>query len=241
MNPRRDNTRQIVASDGTPVKIINIIDDHSRVAVASRAAPTADTAAFLDAVCDGADQWGWPARILTDNARALKRLATHVAELGVGSGHSRPYHPQTCGKVERFHHTLKQFLTAQPDAHTITELQPLLDRFTDHYNHHRPHRSLDRHTPATIHATHPPTGPAHPPHDTPTRIHRVTVTGGSCYINRDYAITVGATHNGTTATVIITNQRCHIFIAGTLVRALTLDPTRRHQPLYDRPGRPTPP
>ncbi|MDX1450146.1 MAG: hypothetical protein R3246_13910, partial [Acidimicrobiia bacterium] len=79
------------------------------------------------------------------------------------------------------------------------------------------------------------------PLDTPTRIHRVTVTGGVCHLNTDYSISIGAAHNAATATVIITGTRCHIFINGALIRALTLDPNRRYQPLHNRPGRPTPP
>ena len=56
---------------------------------------------------------------------------------------SRPNHPTTCGKVERFQQTLKKWLRAQPDQPaTIAELQTLLDTFLEAYNRHRPHRSL---------------------------------------------------------------------------------------------------
>src|SRR5690606_16569770 len=65
---------------------------------------------------------------------------------------SRPAHPTTCGKVERFQQTLKKWLTEQPDQPATTaELQALLNQFTDEYNHRRPHRSLPhRATPATL-------------------------------------------------------------------------------------------
>ncbi len=60
--------------------------------------------------------------------------------------HSRPYHPQTCGKVERFHQTLKKWLARQPWAATIGRLQAQLDTFTIYHNTVGPHRALDRST-----------------------------------------------------------------------------------------------
>ncbi len=62
--------------------------------------------------------------------------------LDVTQINSTPNHPTTCGKVERFHQTLKKWLTGQPRATTIAELQTQLDAFADEYNHRRPHRSL---------------------------------------------------------------------------------------------------
>jgi transposase InsO family protein len=81
---------------------------------------------------------------------------------GIKVSHSRPYHPQTCGKVERFHQTEKKWLTAQPRAATVAGLQHQLDRFTRYYNTVRPHRALRRCTPAQAYAARPkavPTGP----------------------------------------------------------------------------------
>lgn len=57
-----------------------------------------------------------------------KLLARHRVQ------HSRPYHPQTCGKVERFHQTLKKFLAKQPPACSIAELQSQIDSFIAYYN-----------------------------------------------------------------------------------------------------------
>ena len=83
---------------------------------------------------------------------------------------SRPNHPTTCGKVERFQQTLKKWLRAQtPQPSTIAELQTLLDDFAEAYNHHRPHRSLPhRATPHTIYTARPKAAPRHrrdPHHD----------------------------------------------------------------------------
>lgn len=72
---------------------------------------------------------------------------TEFERLGVVAKHSSPYHPQTCGKVERYHQTMKKFLRKQPPATTMRELQAQLDWFTNYYNTVRPHRALGRRTP----------------------------------------------------------------------------------------------
>ena len=59
----------------------------------------------------------------------------------------RPSHPQTQGKIESFHQTLKKWLKARPPAQTLPEQQRLLDEFRHWYNHERPHRALGRDTP----------------------------------------------------------------------------------------------
>ena len=105
-----------------------------------------------------------PASTLTDNGMVYTvRLAGgrqggrnglehQLRDWNVVQKNSRPNHPTTCGKVERFQQTLKNWLRAQPDQPaTIVELQALLDRFRTEYNHHRPHRSLPhRATPAPL-------------------------------------------------------------------------------------------
>lgn len=233
-----DDTGWVLA-EGTPVKIIALIDDCSRVAVALKAVPTCTTASAFQAFSEAAERWGWPARFLSDNATYFRRgLGEALGVLGIEAGHSRPYHPQTCGKVERLHQTLKRFLSAQAPASTLSELQAQLDRFGDYYNHQRPHRSLGRRTPAQVFAATPKSGPSSRALDPATAIHRVRVSNGTCYINRSYNISVGATYDGQLATVIITGVACHVFIAGRLVREFTLTLGRRTQPLYDRPGRP---
>ncbi len=65
--------------------------------------------------------------------------------------HSRPYHPQTCAKVERFHQTLKRYLARQRRAATVAELQGQLDRFTGDNHHEHRHSGIGYHTPASVH------------------------------------------------------------------------------------------
>lgn len=226
-------------ADGRRVFVITLLDDCTRFCPGLKAVPAPTGAAALDAMCQAAQRHGWPQRFLSDNAKAYKEtLAAAVGKLGVDHRHGRPHHPQTQGKVERFHQTLQKWLRAQPQAATVDQLQTQLDEFTIVYNTQRPHRALGRNTPTSVYQATPKAGPADRPLGTPTRISRVTVSNGVCYLSKGYTITVGAAHNGATATVIVTNLTCHIFINGTLIRHFTLDPTRRFQPLYDRPGRP---
>jgi transposase InsO family protein len=233
-----DDTGWLLA-DGSEVKIINVVDDCTRVCVASVAVAGCTGATALTAMASGAAEWGWPERFLSDNAPALCQvLAGALAQLGIAAGHSRPYHPQTCGKVERFHHTLKLFLAAQPAAGSLAELQAHLDRFRAYYNHQRPHRALGRAIPATVWATTPRSGPASQPLTAPTTVSVNTVHGGTINPSQRLKISLGATHNGQHATTIITGTAAHVFINGHCIRQLTIDPTRRNQPLHNRPGRP---
>jgi hypothetical protein len=80
--------------------------------------------------------------------------------LGVQQKNGSPGHPQTQGKTERFHQTLQRWLRARPTARTLPELQQQLDAFTEHYNEHRPHRALNRTTPAAAYQATPKAAPA---------------------------------------------------------------------------------
>ena len=226
-------------ADGTEVKILNVLDDHSRLLIASTAMATCTGAAALAALTEAAAVLGWPTRFLSDNAKAFRHiLAEALAHLGIASSHSRPHHPQTNGKVERFHQTLKKWLAQQPRAATLDHLQSQLDAFRYLYNHHRPHRSIGRQKPAQVWTQAPKSGPADRPLGAPTTVHHSIVVNGAISVRRRWSIALGAAHNTETALTVITGTACHVFINGRLVRHLTLDPTRRHQRLHPRPSRP---
>ena len=144
-------------ADTTEVEIVNVIDDHSRLAVASRVLRTATAPAVLEVFQTAGATWGLPAALLTDNGCVYTTwhrggpnvMQTELLALGIDYRHSRPYHPQTCGKVERFHRTLKAFLAKQPKPASIGELQAQVDRFCAYYNDVRPHRAVGRRPPRT--------------------------------------------------------------------------------------------
>jgi transposase InsO family protein len=227
-------------ADGTPVKILNVLDDHSRYCVASTAMLHSCTGAAALAVLAAAAVFlGWPARFWSDNARAFKSaLATALAPLGVTASHPRPYHPQGNGKIERFHQTVQKWLARQPAAATVAELQAQLDRFRHLYNTQRPHRALDRRFPADVWTNAPKTGPAARPLGTTTAVYDTVVHGGHCFAG-PYAISITTAYHRQRALTVITGTACHVFIDGQLVRRLTLNPDRRIQPIYHHLGRPT--
>jgi Integrase core domain len=164
--------------------------------------------------------------------------------LGVKLDHSRPYHPQTCGKVERFHQTQKKWLAAQPKATTIGQLQRQLDRFRRYYNTVRPHRALGRRTPAEAYAARPnavPTGPIIDPHHR-VRTDRIDGTGTVTlrHNSRLHHIGLGRRLAGTPVTVLVADLQIRVVHAhnGELIRELTLDPNRDYQPTGRPPGPP---
>jgi transposase InsO family protein len=240
-------------ADGSPVEILNIIDDHSRVNIAAKARRITLGPQVVDTFTAAFTQWGVPASVLTDNGaiftakqRGEGRVALEVALglRGIRLGHSRPYHPQTCGKVERFHQTQKKWLAAQPPAATLIVLQRQLDRFSRYYNTVRPHRALDRRTPAQAYAARPkaiPTGPVIPAH---YRVRNDIIdTGGSVTLrhnSRLHHIGLGTRLAGTPVTLLVDNLRIRVIHrhTGELIRELTLDPTRDYQPRGLPPGPP---
>jgi transposase InsO family protein len=157
-----DATR-IVAADETEVWVVDVIDDHSRFLLAAIAGPAATGDLAWDAFEIAASRYGLPRQVLSDNGLIFTgRLhGTEVAfevslkELGVELINSAPYHPQTLGKLERFHRTVKEWLHDEGPPETLEHLQELLDGFRFHYNRRRPHQGIDDATPAGTLRRHP--------------------------------------------------------------------------------------
>ena len=142
-------------ADASPVETLNFLDDKSRLAVACKTFVTVKAADPVHVFHSASNEFGFPASLLSDNAAVFTAksrggkvlLELELERLGIVFKHSTPYHPQTCGKVERFHQTLKRFLRKQSPAGSLAELQFQLDAFRDYYNSRRPHRALNRQTP----------------------------------------------------------------------------------------------
>jgi transposase InsO family protein len=153
-------------ADGTDTEILNWLDDHSRLLLSCTVHQHVTGTDVVETFTDTTKTYGIPASTLTDNGlvytarfRGSKNAFEYlIASMGITQKNGHPYHPQTQGKIERFHQTLKRWLTAQPPAATAADLQTQLDHFRIIYNQQRPHRALDRATPqqawdATIKAT----------------------------------------------------------------------------------------
>ena len=232
--------------DRTDSEILTWLDDHARYALsvtAHRSVTAPIVVTTFDTTCD---QHGHPASVLTDNGlyytarfsrggvNGPNRFEQHLIDLGIQQKHSRPNHPTTCGKVERFQHTLKKWLARQTPARTITELQHQLDAFVELYNHHRPHRSLNRRTPAQAYAALPKATPGQPADTWRTRGDRVDTTGRITLRHNGqlHHIGIGRPHAGTPIVMLVHNLDIRIInkTTGELLRTLTLDPTRNYQP-----------
>ena len=225
-------------ADGSPVKIMNLLDDGSRVLTASQAHRAESFDAAWGTVIAGFEGWGMPERVLHDNAKAFLSLGKRLGQIGIADTCSRAFHPQTCGKVERFHQTLKKWLSKQGPAQTPAGLQTQLDQFSLIYNYQRPHRGIGRQTPATRWKEMPKSGPGDRPLNTPTQIVTNKIRHQGWVTGHGYDFAVGTAHRGHPATIILTGSNCHIFTPDGLVRHLHIDPTRKTQPLHTRPGRP---
>lgn len=137
---------------------LTILDDHSRFAVALQACAR-NTRLIVQAVlinvfrlyglpdwitCDNGPPWGSSGR------GHYTQLTVWLIRLGIGVSHSRPYHPQTQGKDERFHRTLEAELLRYQTATTLTKWQlQHFDPWREIYNHERPHESLGDQVPAS--------------------------------------------------------------------------------------------
>lgn len=235
------------------VKIFNIVDDHSRVVIRSRAVAEATTEEAWTTFCQGAQRWGLPAGTLSDNGLCFSGKLRHVEvffeaqlrDAGVRPITSRPWHPQTAGKVERFQQTLKKWLRKRRRlAASIEELQADLDEFTRIYNTERPHQGIGRQIPIDRWRASPAAGPAdealaHP--DWSSKHLQVTVNDNGCVRADHFRIHVGIEHQARSALVIVDKTRANVFIDGDLVRHLELDRSRVYQPSGRRRGGPRKP
>ena len=207
---------RLTRPDGTPgadAEILCFVDDHSRYALSvtchRRVTGPAVVAAFRQTVADQ----GIPASVLSDNGMVfttrfaggqagrdtLNGFQAELRHLGVIEKHSKPNHPTTCGKVERFQQTLKKWLRAQPQQpQTVAELQALCDQFVSYYNSSRPHRSLGRRTPTAAYQARPKAAPGGSDSQPQARIRRDIIdTGGTLTLRHNgwlHHIGVGRTH-----------------------------------------------
>ena len=241
---------------GTDVEIITWLDDHSRYALHVSAHARVTAPIVLTTFTQAADLHGYPASTLTDNGMVYTvRLAGRGRQGGKNSfeaelsrrhivqKNSRPNHPTTCGKAERFQQTMKKWLRAQPvQPSTLAELQALLDLFTDEYNHRRPHRSLPhRATPATAYNLRPKASPG-TDRDTHDRVRHDKISKAGTVTLRIAGrlrhIGIGRTYAGTYVILLVQDLDVRVVHAATgeLLRELTIDPRRDYQPTNRPPG-----
>lgn len=136
---------------------LTVLDDHSRFALAAAPCANERTETVKDKLVQTFRLYGLPAAMIMDNGAPwgdgpgspYTPLGVWLIELGVAISHSRPYHPQTMGKDERFHRSLKAELLAARTFANLAEAAVALERWRDVYNHERPHEALNLAVPAS--------------------------------------------------------------------------------------------
>jgi transposase InsO family protein len=136
---------------------LTMIDDHSRYSQILKACTNERTETVKTHLIDAFRRFGLPKRMNMDNGNPwgnptgarYTKLTVWLIRLGVGISHSRPLHPQTNGKDERFHRTLKAELLGSRWFSTIAEVQKAFDRWREIYNHERPHEALGLDVPSS--------------------------------------------------------------------------------------------
>ena len=229
-------------ADSSKIEILNLIDDHSRLCLASVAVRTVKAADALQTFYSAVEEFGLPARFLSDNAavfsgksrRGRVALESELDRLGIQCVHSTPYHPQTCGKVERFHQTLKLFLAHQAPAESIPHLQLQLDAFRTIYNQQRPHRALDGRTPFQAFSARLKASPSPAQSQLDYRIRRDRLDSGGRvtlrYLSRLRHFHVSYKHRRQEVILLVAGAHVRVIAEdGALLRELTLDPSRDYQ------------
>lgn len=235
-------------TDGTDTEIIGWLDDHSRYLLHLSAHRRVSGKTVTETFTATAGEHGYPASTLTDNGNVYttkyaggargrgtaNAFETFLALEGITQKNGKPYKPTTQGKIERFWQTLKKYLAAHP-ASTIDELQHNLDVFRDYYNTQRPHRSLNRRTPAFAYTLIPKAAPAQPDDPDLWRVrYDIVDSSGKIslrYGNRMLHLGIGRGHARTEIIALIHNTKATVITSdGTVLGEYDINPATGYQP-----------
>lgn len=229
---------------GTLVCILRIIDDHSRMIMATHAAEAETTVDAWRCVEIAIARHGVPAMLLSDGGSAfssrrqrggISDFEARLRELGINPVVSSPFHPQTCGKKERDWQPLKRWLAAQPAAADLPDLQQLLDAYDVLFNTERPHQALAGQTPAERFVATAKATPAPGPVPPPCRVTQPMVRDhGRVDLGNGYRLCIGPEWNGVRVTVVRDDLDVVVLKDAHIITRHRIDPTRKHQ----RSGRP---
>ena len=240
--PAPDDLWQIDAfehalADGTSVVVFEIKDDCSRTQIANLAWPREDADGAWLCLTRGIEEWGKPLLVLSDNSLSFNgrvhgvvvQVEKNLRALGIKPITCRPGHPQTNGKNERGHSTLRRWLRVRPPAADLAGLQAQLDSYQTAYNN-RPHQGLDpNQTPLERRVAARRPRPEQGPIPEPTVVRYCTVKPRGFLTWDGIRVSVDRELAGRACTVFGTGDHLLIFYRHYLVRDLVLDRTRRSQ------------
>ncbi len=135
---------------------LTILDDHSRFSLCIKACPNEQYLTVKERLIETFEQYGLPKQFNVDNGNPWgnsqlfrhTQLTVWLMRMGVRVTHSRPRHPQTNGKLERFHRTLKKDVLSQQVITNFAQAQKLFDEWRVIYNYERPHQAIDMLVPS---------------------------------------------------------------------------------------------
>lgn len=229
-------------ADGSEVEILSWLDDHSRYLVACTAVARVAGDDVVATFTAAGDVHGWPAATLTDNGAVYTSRFTGgrntfeylLAYLGIRQKNGSPAHPQTQGKIERFHQTLKRYLGQRPAPGSLAELQAQLDAFRAAYNEERPHRAIGRLTPGDAYRAAPKASPSNAGHRGHFRL-RYDITDGKGGMTlrragRLHHLAIGAAHARRRVLAIVDEREVTIVALGTgeILSSHLIEPDRRY-------------
>lgn len=242
---------QIALAASEPVWVVDVLDDHARFLLAALAvvSPTGEAAWACLSAASAA--YGLPRQLLSDNGLIFTgrlfgvqvAFERKLAEAGVELINSAPAHPQTLGKLERFHRTLKEWLQDEGPPLDLEHLQLLLDRFRSHYNSERPHQGIGNQTPAErylpgrqrnetlgeLTLADADKTPNYPPH---SLLRKVDARGIVGY--EGLGIIIPRRYAGATVRILEVGELVHIYLGDQLIRTLAPDRSKRYQTLGHR-------
>lgn len=229
-------------SDGSGVEVLNWLDDHSRLLLYCKAWPAVKGHHVVDSFKECINDYEIPLSTLTDNGvvytarfvggrNAFEYL---LQRLRIQQKNGHPGHPQTQGKIERFHQTLKKWIAGQEVAASLDELQIQLDRFRAIYNDERPHTAIGMQTPAKAYAA--TVRAQHMSYDSPghyrVRFDRVD-RFGKVTLRRAgiiHHLGIGATHRDRKVMMLVDEEQVRVIddVSGEIISIHLINPARNY-------------
>jgi transposase InsO family protein len=237
---------QVRLAGGEPAWVVDCLDDHARFLLAAIACASPSGEAAWACFVSASSAYGLPRQLLSDNHSSFTgrllgitvEFERKLAEAGVELINAAPAHPQTLGKLERFHRTLKEWLSDEGPAADLEHLQLLLDRFRSHYNDDRPHQGIGNQTPAERYLCGPASAvrlgelqlaehektPPYPPYSLTRKVWDNGVVG-----YQRLAINIGRRYRGATVRLLEVGELIHVYLGEELIHVAALDRNHRYQ------------
>ena len=233
---------EVRLAGGQKAVVFEVLDDCTRLLAATVAWDVENAAGAIAAITQAFEQFGVPALVLADNGSAftcrtrstgITGFTRVVTTAGARLIHSSPYHPQTCGKVERHHRTFKAWLADQPTPANLTQLQAACDQYQAWYNTHRRHSAWNKPPQQAWNDAPTLSGPSQLPVQQDAQLKVLTVfTNGDIHLTGGAFVSIGRAHAGSRVTVLFDGDHLTIYSpTGSPLGHLHIDWTQTRQQL----------